>query len=161
MTKKQIILLVSMLVIFVGAMIGIFIFRNMSASTEETTVDEHAYADNGTFTTTVETVEETYEVQSQGYVYNHTELLSDEQNATRTRMNELVYYDFVKVDHPNDTVVSAEILDSSNDEQVYIQFEFVDPDGVTVTDTAVVLYDMYVTHDFMRCVSLEYYESLE
>ena len=161
MTKKQIILLVSMLVVFVGAIIGITLYRNIPASTEETTLTEHAYADNGTFTTTAEVIEETYEVQNQGYAYNHIELLNDEQNATRTRMNELVYYDFVKVDHPNDTVVSAEVLDSSNDEQIFIEFTFTDPDGVTITDTAVVLYDMYVTHDFMRCVSLEYYESLE
>ena len=56
MTKKQIILLVSMLVVFVGAIIGITLYRNIPASTEETTLTEHAYADNGTFTTTAEVI---------------------------------------------------------------------------------------------------------
>ena len=80
------------------------------------------------------------------------------QNADRFRMHQMIENDFIDACHKEDTVIISTILDSSTEEVVFVEFTFLDSDGLEFRDTAVVTYDNYDTNKFMRCTTIDYYE---
>lgn len=158
MQKKHIIAFVVIFAIFFVVLALVLRSNNAHVEPEPSNV-YHNYATNETFTT-IESTNETYEIASKDYSYEHMGNLTNEQNAVKLHMNNLIYYDFVDKYYPGYTVKSMNVLDSSDKETVFVEVMMTDPDGIEVKDTAVLLYDPYTTNDFMRCVSLEYYREL-
>ena len=156
--KKRLIILISMVAIFIVAMI-IIIATKLTPQQEEIIETEvyNNYAINETFDTD-ETVNETYEIESYGYTYNHMENLTYEQEVEKLHMNNMLYEDFINTTHRGETVSEINILDTSNETTVYVEVSFVGSDGFESNDVAVLLYDNYSSHDFTRCVSYDYYE---
>ena len=108
-----------------GVIFGIFfiamaivLFTKSDSRTPTETEQYHAYATNETFTTT-ETTNETFEISSKDYYYDHIGNLTKEQEAVKLHMNSLIYNDFVAVYHSGCKVKSIDVLDTSDKETVF------------------------------------------
>lgn len=152
MQRKYLITLIVILSIFIVAMEIIMFTKFNTTEPIETTI-EHNYNATPTFTTT--TVEETYEITE--YSIQHLEKLTTEQKANKVTLATLLKEDFVQVYHAGSEVISAEVLDNSNEDIVFVKYKFKNKEGLEEYDTAVVTFDTYDTKNFMRCVPLEYY----
>lgn len=158
LSRKHLIILICIISIFVIAIITIVILKLNSNSTDAIVDESKAYATNETFTTTVESLVEEEHYDTQDFTYSHTEYMTPGQNADRFRMHQLIENNFIDACHKEDTVIISTILDSSTEEVVFVEFTFLDSDGLEFRDTAVVTYDNYDTNNFMRCTTLDYYE---
>ena len=152
MRKKYLITLIVILSVFIISMVIITVTKFHKTEPIETTV-EHKYNATPTFTTT--TVTETFEITE--YNLQHIERLTTEQKANKAELSKLLNSDFVQLYYSGATIISAEILESSTEDTVFVKYKFKTADGVEESDTAVVTFDTYDTKNFMRCVSLEYY----
>lgn len=155
MNKKYLLILIAILVVFTSIIVASSIMR-INTNVEPTESVEHNYTATPTFSTS--DTNETITYQASDYSIQHMEKLTSAQNANKTKMVALIKNDFLTSDHPTDTIVSAEIMDSSTDEAVFIKYKFTTADGSELTDIAVVLYDKYNTYNYTRCVSYEYYK---
>ena len=159
--KARIILLSILLSVFVITLILIAIFRPKPE--EETPVEqEHNYAYNETHEQEEEPTEEPTPVENKILTINdvninHIERLTPEQSADKTAMvtklDNRTKYDVE--DHGK--VISEEIADITDESHVYIDVSYADGAKLRYICT----YDPKSMHSFLRCVSIEEWESIQ
>lgn len=162
MSKKTKIIIISILLLIFIIVIAIIAINKTKPVEEETTEIDHNYAINETKDTT-EDNEEEINLEENKTVYisdkeiTHLERLTPEQYTDKESFYSKLH-NRVKEDETSDKkVVTEEISDISTKYQVYVHVTFSDGSD----ETYVVSYDATSMHSFLRCVSLEEWNSIQ
>ena len=158
MQRSHLIILISTIAVFTICMAAIII--NKTKTIEETQETNHNYASQTSVESTTETSNYQYVAGDDGITYEHMERLTFAQQTVRLDLDKILNVYFIETYHKNDKVISAVISDISTDEFVYVDFTFIDVNGLEIHDTAVVVYDTYSKNTFTRCLSLDDFNAI-
>ncbi len=161
--KTKIILLVSILVIF-GIIMTIIIVNKPKEDIEET--EEHNYAVNEVKEQTyeypeleeeTETIIEEQTLSIMDIQYEHLERLTPEQNADKNSMMTKLKQRYSNDEKKNNKVTNVEVLATSTKFRTDLECTFEDGS----TEIYVCNYDPTCMHSYLRCVSLQEWDSIE
>lgn len=162
MSKKARIILLSILLSVFVITIGLIIIFAPKPEEQKPEDVEHNYAYNETHEQEEEPIEEETPVENKILIVNtvtinHTERLTREQSADKDSMfkklNNRTKYDL----ETHGSIVSEEIAEISDDSHVYIDVSYSDGAKLRYICT----YDPKSMHSFLRCVSIEEWESIQ
>lgn len=161
MSKKTKIIIISILLLIFIIVIAIIAIIKTKPVEEETTETDHNYAINETRDTTEDEEELNLEENKTVYISDkeitHLERLTPEQYTDKESFYSKLH-NRVKEDETSDKkAVTEEISDISTKYQVYVHVTFSDGSD----ETYVVSYDATSMHSFLRCVSLEEWNSIQ
>lgn len=171
--KKIIIALIIILLAFIIALTIIIIKNNKSNIDETATTEERFYVSNteentGEYISPNKKEEIIINDYENSFTYtivdvtgNESQImclnvkkLTPEQNANKEDLVENVISYSKSCQKSIDQI---NILDSSNDEQIYVTATYVNDES----EELVILYDKYKTHSFTRCVNKEEYDMIQ
>lgn len=167
--KKKIIIILA--IIFVSFLIAFIIIMrknnktNNQLTTEQSTTEISITTEEASTNTKEEIVIDKYDTH---FIYTIIDITGNESQITCMNIDKLNPEQSADKESLINNIIGYSksckksiekitILDSSNDEQIYVNASYVNDDP----EELVILYDKYNTHSFTRCVNKEEYDMIQ